>query len=125
MDAFATAVSLALQYGAPLGVLCRKFSHMRFEPGGWSGNPRIGYASSVMDYIFRWVDIRFLKCESGNLFDPKHERVQPATAPGAHERFAGIVQLGDSPMCPTCGSMMVRSGSCHRCMACGSTSGRG
>ncbi len=51
MDSFATAVSLALQYGVPLQVLCDKFSHTRFEPSGWSGNPKIGYAKSLMDYV--------------------------------------------------------------------------
>ncbi len=51
MDSFATAVSLALQYGVPLKVLCDKFSHTRFEPSGWSGNPKIGYAKSLMDYV--------------------------------------------------------------------------
>ena len=63
MDSFATAVSLALQYGVPLQVLCDKFSHTRFEPSGWSGNPKIGYAKSLMDYLFRWLDLRFLKGE--------------------------------------------------------------
>jgi ribonucleoside-diphosphate reductase alpha chain len=51
MDSFATAVSLALQYGVPLEILCAKFSHTRFEPSGWSGNPKIGYAKSLMDYV--------------------------------------------------------------------------
>ena len=51
MDSFATAVSLALQYGVPLQILCNKFSHTRFEPSGWSGNPKIGYAKSLMDYV--------------------------------------------------------------------------
>jgi hypothetical protein len=55
MDSFATAVSLALQYGVPLRVLCDKFSHTRFEPSGWSGNPKIGYAKSLTDYLFRWL----------------------------------------------------------------------
>src|SRR5215471_7291679 len=57
MDSFATAVSLALQYGVPLQVLCDKFSHMRFEPSGWSGNARIGYAKSIMDYLFRLCSV--------------------------------------------------------------------
>src|SRR6516225_10271448 len=69
MDSFATAVSLALQYGVPLQVLCNKFSHMRFEPSGWSGNARIGYAKSIMDYLFRWLKMRFLEPESGDLFE--------------------------------------------------------
>jgi len=51
MDSFATAVSLALQYGVPLRVLCDKFSHTRFEPSGWSGNPKIGYAKSLTDCV--------------------------------------------------------------------------
>src|SRR5277367_6550098 len=66
MDSFATAVSLALQHGVPLRVLCEKFAHTRFEPSGWTGNEQIGYAKSIMDYIFRWIQIRFL---SGHQFD--------------------------------------------------------
>ena len=63
MDCFATAVSLALQYGVPLNVLCQKFSHTRFEPSGFSGNPQIGYAKSLMDYMFRWLALKFLPKE--------------------------------------------------------------
>src|SRR5215831_5386522 len=69
MDSFATVVSLALQYGVPLRVLCDKLSHTRFEPSGWSGNTQIGYAKSIMDYLFRWLDLRFLQGESRSLFD--------------------------------------------------------
>jgi ribonucleoside-diphosphate reductase alpha chain len=69
MDSFATAVSLALQYGVPLRVLCDKFSYTRFEPSGWSGNPEIGYAKSLTDYLFRWLELRFLKGEQGLLFE--------------------------------------------------------
>src|ERR1700730_11581881 len=79
MDSFATAVSLALQYGVPLKVLCDKFSHTRFEPSGWSGNPESGYAKSLMDYIFRWLTLKLL---------PKDARpVEGAslTEAGAHE----------------------------------------
>ena len=53
MDSFATAISISLQHGVPLRVLCEKFAHTRFEPSGWTGNPEIGYAKSIMDYIFR------------------------------------------------------------------------
>jgi ribonucleoside-diphosphate reductase alpha chain len=60
MDSFATAISIALQHGVPLKVLCEKFAHTRFEPSGWTGNQQIGYAKSLMDYIFRWLDLRFL-----------------------------------------------------------------
>ncbi len=68
MDSFATAISLALQHGVPLKVLCEKFAHTRFEPSGWTGNPEIGYAKSVMDYIFRWIQLRFLSGTQLDLF---------------------------------------------------------
>jgi len=68
MDAFATSISLALQHGVPLKVLCEKFAHTRFEPSGWTGNEQIGYAKSLMDYIFRWLNLRFLSGEQLTLF---------------------------------------------------------
>jgi len=68
MDSFATAISLALQHGVPLRVLCEKFAHTRFEPSGWTGNPEIGYAKSIMDYIFRWIQLRFLSGQQLDLF---------------------------------------------------------
>ena len=123
MDSFATAVSLALQYGVPLQVLCDKFSHTRFEPSGWSGNPKIGYAKSLMDYLFRWLELRFLKGEQGILFElqsPSHRLREKGTVVKA---LGQVVGLGDAPACQFCGSLMVRNGSCYRCMECGSTSG--
>jgi ribonucleoside-diphosphate reductase alpha chain len=122
MDSFATVVSLALQYGVPLRVLCDKLSHTRFEPSGWSGNGHIGYAKSVMDYLFRWLKLRFLEGESRSLFDtPLIQTGLPNADPA--QALRELVQLGDGPPCPNCGSLMVPSGSCHRCMTCGSTSG--
>jgi ribonucleoside-diphosphate reductase alpha chain len=63
MDAFATAISMALQYGVPLKILCNKFTHSRFEPSGFTNNPHIPYAKSIMDYIFRWLALKFLSKE--------------------------------------------------------------
>jgi len=126
MDSFATLVSLALQHGVPLDLLCGKFSHTRFEPSGWSGNPKIGYATSIMDYIFRWLELRFLKGEQANLFEllPSPSRGNaPSNGSGEADAISRIVQLGDAPACNICGAIMVRSGSCHRCLTCGSTSG--
>jgi ribonucleoside-diphosphate reductase alpha chain len=60
MNAFATSVSIALQYGVPLETLCRKFSYMRFDPEGATGNPEIPFAKSLPDYIMRWLASRFL-----------------------------------------------------------------
>ncbi len=68
MDSFATAISLALQHGVPLKVLAEKFAHTRFEPSGWTGNEQIGYAKSIMDYLFRWMQIRFLNGHQLDLF---------------------------------------------------------
>jgi ribonucleoside-diphosphate reductase alpha chain len=123
MDSFATAVSLALQYGVPLQVLCNKFSHTRFEPSGWSGNPQIGYAKSLMDYLFRWLELRFLKPEQGSLFEvPKVVPMKLETG-STVAQLGQVVSLGDAPACQLCGALMVRSGSCYRCLECGSTSG--
>ena len=122
MDSFATAVSLALQYGVPLQILCDKFSHTRFEPSGWSGNPKIGYAKSLMDYLFRWLELRFLKGEQAMLFE-RQSSGEPQYERGSVKALGKVVELGDAPTCQFCGSLMVRNGSCYRCLECGSTSG--
>ncbi len=77
MDSFALAVSIALQHGVPLKLFCEKFAHTRFEPSGWSGNPDIGFAKSIMDYIFRWLQMRFLTGQQQMLFE--NLRLRPAT----------------------------------------------
>src|SRR5271157_2955948 len=123
MDSFATVVSLALQHGVSLEVLCAKFSHTRFEPSGWSGNTKIGYAKSLTDYLFRWLELRFLKGEQGLLFElprPAQSHREPSSVV---EALGQVVELGDAPACQFCGSLMVRNGSCYRCMTCGSTNG--
>jgi len=149
MDSFALAVSIALQHGVPLKLLCDKFEHTRFEPSGWSSNPDIGFAKSIMDYIFRWLHMRFLTGQQQMLFE--NFRLKPAALPEevppttddqrptgtgedrrpqasaksghAADLLSEIVDLGDAPSCHVCGSIMVRNGSCYRCMSCGSTSG--
>src|SRR5208283_723955 len=152
MDSFALAVSIALQHGVPLKLFCEKFAHTRFEPSGWSNNPDIGYAKSIMDYIFRWLQMRFLTGQQQFLFEslrPKSlgDRTRPP-AEGivenlnaskgllgtenrelrtgnihAADALAGMIDLGDAPSCSVCGSIMLRNGSCYKCMSCGSTSG--
>ncbi|MGA9060830.1 MAG: vitamin B12-dependent ribonucleotide reductase [Terracidiphilus sp.] len=210
MDAFATSISLALQHGVPLKVLCEKFAHTRFEPSGWTGNEQIGYAKSLMDYIFRWLNLRFLSGQQLTLFaglGPKApqlpaspsllaesgleedelaltqqhiarlaeevaKRLSQVTATGgrsgggiapepqaepsssvprriteahtyqappgslaqgpslqdrglyhAADAMRDMYDMGDAPSCNVCGAIMVRNGSCYRCMSCGSTSG--
>jgi ribonucleoside-diphosphate reductase alpha chain len=125
MDSFATVVSLALQHGVPLDLLCGKFSHTRFEPSGWTGNATIGYATSLVDYIFRWLELRFLKAEQASLFElpPPSSQSYPWPKDGEADALSRVIQFGDAPACNICGALMVRSGSCHRCLTCGSTSG--
>jgi ribonucleoside-diphosphate reductase alpha chain len=146
VDSFALAVSIALQHGVPLKLFCEKFAHTRFEPSGWSGNPDIGYAKSIMDYIFRWLQLRFLTGQQQMLFEnlrlkssvPSGQLPEIGDANGvstpesgsrkpgavhAADALSSIVDLGDAPSCSFCGSIMTRNGSCYRCMSCGSTSG--
>ena len=146
MDSFALAVSISLQHGVPLKLFCEKFAHTRFEPSGWTSNPDIGFAKSIMDYIFRWLQLRFTgqqqllfenlrpksSVASGQLPEeaaPGIRRPETGTRePGAGsihaaDALAGIIDLGDAPSCSFCGSIMTRNGSCYRCGSCGSTSG--
>jgi ribonucleoside-diphosphate reductase alpha chain len=115
-------VSLALQYGVPLQILCDKFSHTRFEPSGWSGNPKIGYAKSLMDYLFWWLELRFLKGEQAMLFE-RQSSGEPQYEGSSTKAHGRLVELGGAPSCQFCGSLMARNGSCYRCLECGSTSG--
>jgi ribonucleoside-diphosphate reductase alpha chain len=132
---------LALQHGVPLRLLVDKFSRMRFEPSGFTGNPEIPRATSVMDYLFRWLGAKFLRpeadAEGTEEVKPQLESV-PVPAPNATGPVVVIDQTAsksstaapyaflvrsDAPTCPECGSIMVPNGSCHKCTNCGTTSG--
>jgi len=63
VDSFATAISIGLQYGVPLKVLVNKYIHAKYEPSGNTQNPNIPYAKSIVDYIFRWLALKFLTTE--------------------------------------------------------------
>jgi ribonucleoside-diphosphate reductase alpha chain len=126
MDSFATAVSLALQYGVPLQVLVDKFSHTRFEPSGFTGNPQVPIAKSIIDYIFRWLSLKFLETRDGEATaevtasQPAVSATQALPAPAHSSVF---LNQADAPPCHTCGEIMVRSGACYKCSNCGATSG--
>jgi ribonucleoside-diphosphate reductase alpha chain len=143
-DAFAQAISYALQYGVPLQALVDKFSHVRFEPSGMTRNPEVRFAKSIVDYIFRWMASKFLSAEAqyvagvnnrdetgqgnGHGEIPKvAAAVPPPSKVAAVElkptQFAAIQNQEDAPPCSTCGSIMVRSGACYKCSNCGTTSG--
>ncbi len=133
MDAFATSVSMALQYGVPLRVLVEKFSHMRFEPSGFTNNKDIPIAKSILDYIFRWLAKKFLPPEdlprppeeNGELAAPRILGKTGILTAQSREQTEHVVYQAqsDAPPCHTCGSIMVRSGSCYKCANCGETSG--
>ena len=135
MDSFATAISLTLQYGVPLEALVDKFTHMRFEPSGFTKNPEIPMAKSLVDYIFKWLGSKFLSAEEKQAIGIV-SRDSSSTGPIAvteqqvvsrsaisEEHKLTFETQADAPACHECGSIMVRNGSCYRCLNCGATSG--
>jgi len=145
-DAFAQAVSYALQYGVPLQVLVDKFSHVRFEPSGLTKNPDVRLAKSIVDYIFRWMATKFLSPEAQyqagvnvrdvsdegegiveqlSLTDAQSKSVTPVPSiPDTNQETSYAIQNDqDAPPCTTCGAIMIRNGACYKCINCGTTSG--
>jgi hypothetical protein len=110
-------VTLSVVY---LAARMRKPLLIEGPPG--CGKTELAYAKSLMDYLFRWLELRFLKGEQGILFE------RQSSGELEHERrsikaLGQVVELGDAPTCQFCGSLMVRNGSFDRCLECGSTSG--
>ncbi|MGQ4807505.1 Vitamin B12-dependent ribonucleotide reductase [Candidatus Entotheonellaceae bacterium PAL068K] len=147
MNAFGTAISMALQAGVPLERLVTTFSHMRFDPAGFTRNPEIPMATSVIDYIFRWLASKFLA-----LPDEVLTAVQPLAARDgeAGMRLPGQIAAGavggaalppaspfrtpyrgtharqdDALPCSECGALMMRRGGCYTCPGCGASSACG
>jgi ribonucleoside-diphosphate reductase alpha chain len=145
MDAFALSVSIALQYGVPPRALVDKFVNSRFEPSGYTGNPKIRYAKSVVDYLGRWLGAKFI---SSDYLDTDANEAEAALTPArsaAAGAASGVVAarlspsagkytenessarhratLDDAPSCSECGMLMTPNGSCYKCSNCGGTSG--
>lgn len=135
MDTIATLTSIALQYGVPLEALVNKFSHVRFEPSGFTSNPDVPIAKSLTDYIFRYLGTRFLNKEQqiiAGLLPPSQEKGGTAAnetklQESGHKTEQsvphGFYPQSDAPACHYCGSIMIRDGSCYKCLNCGATSG--
>ena len=185
MDALALSISMNLQYGVPLEVLVSKFCHSRFEPGGMTGNRDIPMVKSIMDYIGRWLALKFLSRETAKkyhnadlvdraysegtslilprvpvehgadggvnsqpvMFERAHQPPKIVQSPLATaqetdsaemkefqmvsaEAFAKMqkdkalfLNNEDAAVCSVCGAVMVRNGSCYKCLDCGETSG--
>jgi ribonucleoside-diphosphate reductase alpha chain len=122
MDGFATAASFTLQYGVPLKFLVDKFSHVRFEPSGWTGNQQVPYAKSILDYIFRWMGAKFLGSEYSQNEAGDTTKLRP-TEPEPQQSLPFGPIMGDAPICSECGGLMTRNGACFKCENCGGTSG--
>ena len=152
MDSFATSISLCLQYGVPIEVLVDKFSFTRFEPSGFTNNPRIRMAHSITDYIFRWMADKFLDPTSKSRYFSNVEQPDEgvnakevvASSPAGRDDVASafesapagsvvyqakkgdtMAMQADAPPCHVCGSITVRAGACYSCPNCGATTGCG
>jgi len=131
MDSFGTAISLCLQYGVPVQELVKKFAHSRFEPSGFTKNPDIPMAKSIIDYIFRWLDTTFPDgraeiAQAGTVSDSTATMTaQKDTSEGGGERLDAQFEhfMDDAPACDNCGAITVRNGACYRCYNCGNSMG--
>jgi ribonucleoside-diphosphate reductase alpha chain len=130
MDGFALSVSIGLQYGVPLKALVDKLINTRFEPSGYTGNPEIRFASSVLDYIARWLGGKFISAEYLKLTGLTNGEMLAATAlppvtPESAEPSAGRSSIAPDAahICSNCGMLMTPNGSCYKCENCGNTSG--
>jgi ribonucleoside-diphosphate reductase alpha chain len=126
MDCFGTAVSMCLQYGVPVEALNRKFMHARFEPSGFTKNPDIPMAKSLVDYIFRWLQLTFVEVKENA---PVLSESAPVPAAKSAKAGSGRVDsqfehfMDDAPACDICGSITVRNGACYKCFNCGNSMG--
>lgn len=124
MDAFATSVSLGLQHGVPLSKLVEKFKNTQFQPSGWTSNKDIGYASSIVDYIFKWLEIKFLKKEENEEYEEEYKKSE-LNIPNKSNDIKEIkpVLAFDGPECPECENITSKVGACYLCNTCGATTG--
>jgi ribonucleoside-diphosphate reductase alpha chain len=129
ISSFAQCLSIALQHGVALELFCEKFAYTRFEPSGWTGNPEISHASSVMDYIFRWLRLRFTAGQNNSFPTGSHaalgKDMPSEAASDSSGSGTGAMQLKatDAPACRLCGSLTNRNGSCFICGNCGASTG--
>ena len=111
MDSVAVLTSLALQYGVPVDDLARKFGGVRFEPHGFTNDPELPQATSIIDYIFRWLEQRF-GAEAKARPKRRRRRAPKSSLPMKSDISTGVV-------CPECGSILVFAEGCLVCRSCG------
>jgi len=115
MDSLAVMTSLALQYGVPIENLAAKFKNVRFEPHGFTSNPEIPQASSIVDYMFRWLELRFVKKEPGT----RDQEPVRRRGPGSRPPVPGSSDVSTGLLCPECGTILVFAEGCLICRSCG------
>jgi ribonucleoside-diphosphate reductase alpha chain len=135
MDGLALTMSLGLQYGVPLKALVDKLLNTRFEPSGITQNANIRFATSVLDYIARWLGGRFISTDYLKLNGDQVAHAPlpaPVVAPAIPVSGTSGAELAPptprdahegAPTCSECGMLMVPNGACYKCENCGSTSG--
>jgi len=127
LDAFAISISIALQYGVPLKELASKFINMRFEPMGITNNEKIRVATSIIDYIFKYLAYRFLPAEELEDLGLKptseeHLRIHPKLFEIKTDSGKGVnFSEKHGPPCVHCGGLTIRTGTCFTCLNCGET----
>jgi len=144
MDGFALAMSIGLQYGVPLRALVDKLINTRFEPSGFTHTQEIRIASSVLDYIARWLGGKFISTDylklgemtGGDVMaapslsangaavnDPPAPAAASNPASNSRANFTARTMMASAPTCSNCGMLMTPNGSCYKCSNCGGTSG--
>ena len=139
-DTIATLVSMCLQSGIPLKTLVKKFKDVRFEPSGFTNNPEIPTAKSIMDYIFRYIGMKYLSPgereelfgpssggSNGSYSDQLEKQSEPILASAPVQQIKAnefaVVTNSDAPACANCGTLMMKAGSCYSCPNCFTTTG--
>lgn len=121
VEAWAIAVSIALQHGVPLSTLVDKYRDMKFEPSGFTENPEIRLAKSIPDYLFNLLNRYF---GDGRKISEAEAEKASQVIQEVIERSTAIATVSlDGPPCTRCGNLTKRSGSCYCCQSCGSTTG--
>lgn len=126
IDGFTQLLSISLQYGVPLDKMIRSFVHTKFEPAGFTDNPQIRFADSLFDYLFKLLDLRYYEGRNSGLAE---KLAAMAEASAEEESLPPPVALSappvnvNAPICPNCGSITRRVGTCHLCSTCGTSTG--
>jgi len=122
LDSFAKSCSFLLQYGVPLEELVRSFEGIKFSPAGITSNPDITFATSIIDYVFKWMKLRFLTTDKQQEIEDRREKKFLEAAKASPEHDEMDYDLSADP-CPNCGSPMVKSGTCSTCRVCSFNTG--